>query len=95
MSTSIEHPAERAAPESPVQAALLSFLQSRTSTAWDVDVDLFADGGVSSLFAMELVVFVEQEFDVEVGGEDLVLDNFRTVRSMAALVARLREDARA
>jgi methoxymalonate biosynthesis acyl carrier protein len=54
------------------------------------DVDLFGSGLVSSLFALQLVVHLEQAFGVEVAGPDLTLDNFRTVDAMTALVLRLR-----
>ena len=50
--------------------------------------DIFALGLVSSLFTMQLVLFVEREFDIEVSGEDLDIANFRTVDAMTALVER-------
>jgi methoxymalonate biosynthesis acyl carrier protein len=53
-----------------------------------VDEDVFASGFANSLFAMQLVDFVEREFGVEVAPEDLELDNFRTVARIAALVER-------
>ena len=53
-----------------------------------VDEDIFSLGFVSSLLAMQLVAFVEKEFGVAVGDEDLDLDNFRTINSIARLVAR-------
>ncbi|ATL81602.1 putative methoxymalonate biosynthesis acyl carrier protein [Streptomyces malaysiensis subsp. malaysiensis] len=56
---------------------------------WQEDADLFASGGLSSLFAMEIVVHLEKTYGVSVRGKDLRLDNFRTVRSMATLVRRL------
>lgn len=68
---------------------LLAFLEERMKVPWTADADLFASGVVSSLFAMELVVFVEKTFGVTVSGPDLTLDNFRTVRAMTALVDRL------
>jgi acyl carrier protein len=52
------------------------------------DEDIFGSGLVNSLFAMELVTFLEGTFGFEVESEDLELDNFRTVDRMAALVAR-------
>jgi len=52
------------------------------------DDDIFALGLVSSLFTMQLVLFVEQEFEFEVSGDDLDIANFRTVNAIAALVAR-------
>jgi methoxymalonate biosynthesis acyl carrier protein len=69
---------ERVAPEMP------------TGESVAADVDLFASGLVSSLFALQLVVHVESAFGVSVTGADLKLDNFRTVRAMAELVLRLR-----
>jgi methoxymalonate biosynthesis acyl carrier protein len=52
--------------------------------------DIFALGFVNSLLAMQLVAFVEKEFGVTVGDEDLDLDNFRTIDAIASLVARKR-----
>jgi methoxymalonate biosynthesis acyl carrier protein len=72
-----------------IEDNLLRYLESRTTTSWDLDHDLFEAGGLSSLFAMELVVHLEKSFDVVIMGSDLRLDNFRTVRAMTALVRRL------
>ena len=52
--------------------------------------DIFALGFVNSLLAMQLVAFVEKEFGIHVGDEDLDLDNFRTIDAIASLVARKR-----
>ncbi|ASQ93337.1 acyl carrier protein [Streptomyces sp. 11-1-2] len=76
-------------PESTTEQELLDFLHSRTKKVWQEDADLFASGGLSSLFAMELVVHLEKSYGVSVRGKDLKLDNFRTVRSMVSLVRRL------
>ena len=73
-----------------VSDEMLEFLDARTKRSWSIDEDLFASGVVSSLFALELVVHLEQTFGVEVSGEELMLDNFRTVRAMTDLVERLR-----
>ncbi|MFH8562247.1 acyl carrier protein [Streptomyces sp. NPDC017988] len=72
-----------------VRAELKRFLEERTKTDWAPDTDLFATGGVSSLFAMELVVHVEKTFGIAVEGADLRIDNFRTVNTMTELVLRL------
>jgi len=52
------------------------------------DEDIFATGFVNSMFAMQLVQFVEQEFGIAVEDEDLDIDNFRSVSAIAALVER-------
>jgi methoxymalonate biosynthesis acyl carrier protein len=82
MSTGTEH--------TEVEGKLLAFLRERTGQEWTVDRDLFAEGGLSSLFAMELVIQLESSFDIEVAGPDLRLANFRTVTAMSELVGRLR-----
>ncbi|WP_406062400.1 phosphopantetheine-binding protein [Streptomyces sp. NBC_01077] len=73
-----------------IRETLTAFLEQRTKSAVAPDVDLFSTGLVTSLFAMELLVHVEQSFGVQVGGSDLTLDNFRSVDAMTALVLRLR-----
>jgi acyl carrier protein len=50
--------------------------------------DIFALGFVNSLLAMQLVAFVEKEFGIQVGDEDLDLDNFRSIQAISSLVAR-------
>jgi len=52
------------------------------------DADIFALGFVNSLLALQLVDFLEKEFEITVEDEDLDLDNFRTIDGMDALVAR-------
>ena len=72
-----------------IEENLLRYLESRTMTPWEPDRDLFSTGGLSSVFAMELVVHLEKSFGVVIMGADLRLDNFRTVCAMTALVRRL------
>ena len=52
------------------------------------DEDIFASGLVDSLFAMQLVLFVEGEFSIRIEREDLDLKNFRTIDALARLVDR-------
>lgn len=50
------------------------------------DDDIFELGFVNSLVAMQLVQFVEKEFALTVEDDDLDLDNFRSIDSIASLV---------
>jgi acyl carrier protein len=50
--------------------------------------DIFSLGFVNSLFALELVMFVEKEFSFTVENEDLNIDNFRSINAIAALIER-------
>jgi len=52
------------------------------------DEDIFALGFGNSLFAMQLVSFLERQFGMEIDSEDLEMKNFQTVRAIAELVER-------
>ncbi|WP_049576572.1 acyl carrier protein [Nonomuraea sp. SBT364] len=72
---------------------ILDFIRGRYPQAEiDESQDIFALGFVNSLFAMELVMFVEKTFGVTIPNEELRIDNFRTADAMSALVSRLSSD---
>jgi methoxymalonate biosynthesis acyl carrier protein len=50
--------------------------------------DLFGLGLVNSMFAMQLVLMVEQRFGITIDGDDLNLDYFRSVDALTNLVTR-------
>ena len=50
------------------------------------DEDNIFDGFVNSLFAMQLVTFIENEFDIVVENEDLDLSNFKDINSITAFI---------
>ncbi len=54
----------------------------------DDNDDLFESGIVNSLFAVQLMTFVEKTFGVEIGMDDLDIENFKSINSTAAFVAR-------
>ncbi len=54
------------------------------------DEDIFAAGFVNSMFAMQLVQFIEHRFCFAIESEDLELDNFRSVEAMTRFIERKR-----
>ena len=52
------------------------------------DEDIFASRLVNSLFAMQLVLFIEKDFQIKVENEDLDLKNFNTLNSISAFIER-------
>jgi len=54
----------------------------------DEDEDIFQSRLVNSLFAMQLVLFVEKEFKIKAGNEDLDLKNFSSINAIADFVTR-------
>jgi len=71
------------------KAKVKEFL-SRTFRNYDLqdDEDIFSLGFVTSLFAMELVLFVEKSFHISIDNDDLEIENFRTIRAITSLVER-------
>src|SRR5436190_20728129 len=59
----------------------------------DDDANLFESGIVNSLFAIQLTVFIEKTFGIEVGVDDLDIENFKSLSATAAFVARKCEEA--
>lgn len=68
-------------------ALIREFITSRyPQTRIADDEDIFSLGFINSLFAMELVMFIEKTFAITISNSDLQIQNFRTVNAMVALV---------
>ena len=52
------------------------------------DDDLFESGIVNSLFAVQLMTFIEKAFAIDVEVDDLDIANFKSVNATTALVLR-------
>ena len=52
------------------------------------DQEIFTSGLVNSLFAMQLVLFLEQEFQLKVEDEDLDINNFNTLNALVDFVEK-------
>ena len=50
------------------------------------DDDIFQMGLVNSLFAMQLVAFIEKEFNIVVEDEDLDIENFNAINSLVRFI---------
>ena len=62
--------------------------QYLNTDALDYDLDLFASGMVNSLFAMQLVLFVEKEYGFKVENDDLDIENFKSLNAIDAFIKR-------
>jgi acyl carrier protein len=49
---------------------------------------IFASGFVNSMFAMQIILFLEKNFQIAIADEDLELKNFQTINAMVALIER-------
>lgn len=56
------------------------------------DTDLLGEGLLDSLALVELIVLLEEEFDVQVALEDLELDHFRSPQAIVSFIAGRRRE---
>jgi acyl carrier protein len=74
-----------------VSAKLRSFVSRRSPRQLGDDDSLIESGAFDSLGILELVTYIEREFDVQLGDEDVSPENFRSIKSVAGfLTGRLR-----
>ena len=74
--------------EETVRAKIREILAQFAAEDVDEDQDIFATGLVNSLFAMQLVLSLEGEFDFEVADEDLDINNFNSVTALVGFVEK-------
>ena len=80
--------------EEPARLRLRQFLLSSLKIPELADdADIFTVGGASSLFAVELVLFVEEDLATPLEDDDLERSNFATIDAVVALVERKRANA--
>ena len=79
-----------------VESAILTFVRERFLVPQgldDVGVEkmLFEQGVMDSLGMLELLTFLESQFHVSFGSEDLTWENLSTIRQIAQTVLRLQQ----
>lgn len=67
---------------------ILKFFEEKKIEGVTADTDLFKGGYVDSLFAIEIVVYLEKEFKIKIKNKDISEKNFRTVSSIAETVEK-------
>lgn len=69
-----------------IKQKIRNYFSQTISSPVDDEDDVFGLGIVDSLFALQLVLFVEQAFDIQVEGDDLDLDNFCSIQAICSFV---------
>jgi acyl carrier protein len=54
----------------------------------DLDDDIFEQGLVNSMFALQLVMYLEKEFSIKIENDDLQLSNFNTINHIEDFIQR-------
>ncbi|MCC8123106.1 MAG: phosphopantetheine-binding protein [Oscillospiraceae bacterium] len=65
------------------------FIEKHKADGLADDTDLFKGGIVDSLFAFEMVVYLEDTFGVRIPDQEITENNFRTILSIAAMIRRI------
>ncbi|MCD7948224.1 MAG: acyl carrier protein [Oscillospiraceae bacterium] len=66
------------------------FIEKHKADGLEDDTDLFKGGIVDSLFAFEIVVYLEETFGVRIPDKEITEDNFRTIHAIAAMIRRVK-----
>ncbi len=66
-------------------------LENINVPALDDDFDIFEAGIVNSLFAIELMTFLEKSFAIKVTMDDLDMQNFKSVNAASQFVLQKKE----
>ena len=71
-----------------VKARIRNYVANAVAEEVGDEDDIFVLGVVNSLFAMQLVQFVEKEFSIAVEREDLNIQNFCSIVAMTNFVLK-------
>ena len=75
--------------ENGIKDAIKRFILSSINIAQlDDDANLFESGIVNSLFAVQLMTFIEKTFAIEVEMDDLDIENFKSLNATTTFVVR-------
>ncbi len=75
-----------------IQEQIYNFLHEKNPQAeLTYETELFKSGVVNSLFALEIVIFVETTFGIRLKRKDVKLENFESINRIAALVERVQK----
>ena len=68
------------------------FVEKAVAGELALDTDLFEGGYINSLFAFEMIVYLEQTFQVKIEDNEINENNFRSIGSIVELVKRAKGD---
>ena len=72
---------------------IMEFFKGRGRTdELKYDTDLFKGGFINSLFALGMVVFLEDTFKINIKNKEINEKNFRTINSIAQVVERAKQN---
>lgn len=62
------------------------FVEKKKADGLAYDTELLKSKFINSLFALQIVTFVEKEFKIKLSRKEISMDNFHSINAIAALV---------
>lgn len=62
------------------------FVEKKKAEGLSYDTELLKSKHINSLFALQIVLFVEKEFGVKLTKKEISVENFHSINAIAALV---------
>ena len=76
-----------------IRTTLTTYFQSNANTIINPTTALVEEGILDSMGVMELLTFIEKTFHIEFIEEDLTIDNFKNIETIAHLIINKNEDS--
>ncbi len=64
------------------------FVEQKKADGLTYDTELLKSKHINSLFALQIVMFVEKEFHIKLTRKEISTENFHSINAIAALVNR-------
>ncbi len=64
------------------------FVDKKKADGLTYDTELLKSRHINSLFALQIVMFVEKQFQVKLSRKEISVENFHSINAIAALVDR-------
>lgn len=62
------------------------FVKNNRADGLSYDTELLKSRHINSLFALQIVMFVEKEFKIKLAKKEISMENFHSINAIAALV---------
>lgn len=69
-----------------MEEIIYNYIREHVDEKINYDTKIFKEGLVNSLFAIQLMTFLEKEFSIKVTMDDLDMDNFKSVNSIGKFI---------
>ncbi|SDW03924.1 Acyl carrier protein [Marininema mesophilum] len=77
--------------EATLEQIVYTYIAEHVDDEFDYDTEIFEEGFVNSLFAIQLMTFLEKEFAIKITMDDLDMENYKSVNAIGEFVRRWRE----